>query len=222
MAFLRLWNKEVKIDAKSFGDTQKTYKIDIPKLPDGDEGTFNPLVFEREWSFETTFNIPKPPLRRFLPEQLDLDWPEVSAIYTGGCGAKEDDPVHYDERLNPTTLIFGPCVAHAHKTDCGPISKAICVADKGLIRDKNQQISDIMWHEYGHILTPWDMDIECMGNGDHVVLANRDNDWKVDPTGHGPRWQAMMEKLGKPHIKTARSDIDLRKFDIEGFNPYSI
>jgi hypothetical protein len=173
-------------------------------------------IKEASFSFDVKMAFPK--VERLPLKDLDL-FPEITAVYSGGCGARLDDPLHYIEGVEPhISAVFSNHFAHTHMMPCSPMAKAICIADKGLIRHKDGTLSDIMWHEYGHVLTGLDFKVLACRGKEHEITHSKD--WDDDPTGHGKRWKNTMAWLGRPDLQKNWINLDLSLFDIEV--PYTL
>ena len=100
-----------------------------------------------QWSVITTASIRVP--RRLVvftefregvyrPDQLGLPFPEVRRVRVGTC---------------PYVIWKPTTMAHAH-----PDLREICVRNGGWVLDAPDKASEIMWHEYAHVLTNVDHD----------------------------------------------------------------
>jgi len=148
------------------------------------------------------------PYTKWIPSDLGITWSEVPYIFTGGCGAQ--DKYHLTD-LNPFS-------AHTHMCPKDPMYKCICIFDRRFIIQKDEEPSDLMWHEYGHVMTPYETDFvhDDKVKTFHKILLTED--LMADPTGHGPRWQKTMVALGKPHLNRPTVNLDDSKFNHDFYN----
>lgn len=135
-------------------------------------------------------------------EQSDIGklMPELRGIFYGDCGG---DSIHYDK--HPLDAPLGG--AHTHMCPLDPIYKHICVSELRHILNEDGSPSNLIVHEYGHVLQSFPMaglpGYKCVGpKGKHSVLTFEGIN-EVLPAGweHGKEWQDIVaNRLGRPDI----------------------
>jgi len=128
-------------------------------------------------------------LNASLLRRLKLFMPDLVDVYYGDCGGVKS---HYSREwifdLNPP---FGG--AHTHVFPCDPTRFRICVSSPDVIFLKNGYPSDLMWHEYAHVLDPTleEQFVKCgMENG--KLMHEYKSEWEP----HGDGFHEMLRQLG--------------------------
>jgi len=125
------------------------------------------------------------------PQKINLPFPEVIGICIGKCGLTEDD-LHYDPYT--PVIIDSRASGHAHLCHRDVLYRCICISDEKFIYNSDRSVTDLMWHEYGHILDKFPSVIECQSNNLHILGG------VFEP--HGKSWIKVMKSLGKSHINS--------------------
>lgn len=173
-----------------------------------DTSVFIPTIKETSITFDLKVEQPKVE-GIYVPFEFNLPFNEVPHIFVGGCGG---DINHKTDFMGTYNNFPSYMEAHTHMCPHDPLYRSICINKKKYILFKDGSPSDIMWHEYGHVLTPWEFEIECNYlDGSHTFTP--DDNYEEDPTGHGTRWKNTMVKLGKPHINKSRMNMPQEEFD---------
>jgi hypothetical protein len=142
------------------------------------------------------------------PKELGIPLLGIKRIYFGDCGAKNDPP-HYDVAI---ALGFQ---AHTHMCKHDKLYKSICLPKEDYLFNSDGSISDIMWHEYGHILDitnnrdKWPKIISCTPNGKvagmHEYKDTPDSYTFLEYSGHSKSWETIMRQLGKKPTRVVNS-----------------
>ena len=130
-------------------------------------------------------------MRVYTPRELGLPFPEVKFIYAGNCPA---DKAHRYEWPN-AEITKDYCVAHTHKCPGDPIFNCICVLRDDYFFNSDGTITDMIWHEYGHVLDNRlpNLIVRC---GSTQLEHKLKTEWD----GHDEYWQNIMVSLGQNHI----------------------
>jgi hypothetical protein len=127
----------------------------------------------------------------YTPKELDIPFPEITSINIGVCPGYK---THYME--------VTPWSAHTHQCKRDRYYKSICVYDKKHLFNSDGSISDILWHEYAHVLDAnyfGPLVVNCDVRGMHEIeFPTSDERANWESTGHGASWESIMIKFGKP------------------------
>lgn len=127
------------------------------------------------------------------PKELGLPFKEVRKVYSGTCGAsgtKWDDTAGWVGPDNTDIL------AHAHTGNNDPWNKCICIQKYSWIFNSDRTPSDIMWHEYAHVLAKYTKKSYEAGK---ILLSETGtgNTNEYQDIFHGQEWKNAMYSLGK-------------------------
>jgi hypothetical protein len=128
-----------------------------------------------------------PVLKRYHPTELGILL-KIPSIYVNGCGG---DKKH--------KTVNGDSWAHTHKCPKDPILNFICFNKESYLFNSDGTYSDILWHEYGHVLDSNPQLICGPSNEEHAI--------QDDYNEHGKKWQRIMILLGRPDINTPWGDL---------------
>lgn len=137
-------------------------------------------------------------MEHFTVKDLDIPFPEIKGINIGGCPGKD---THY--------YPVDSFQSHTHQCNKDEFYKNICISDKEYLFNTDGSVSDVMWHEYAHVLdTTFNvLKIEsCNAKGMHMFeLATTEDKKNWEASGHGPVWRTLMRRFGKePTLVVAR------------------
>jgi hypothetical protein len=122
--------------------------------------------------------VSKLPPYGYTPEYLGLPFPEVNKIYIGKCVCSN------------IGFKYGES-AHAHVCKECKGYHSICITMRSLIYNSDGSPSDVMWHEYGHVLSK----IRFEKCSDHENLAEN-----LQNFGHGPEFDEALLSIGRPDL----------------------
>lgn len=132
------------------------------------------------------------------PEELGIPFPEITAVNIGLCPG-DINGGHYME--------VTPFRAHTHTCPKDKYYKNICIWTKDHLFNSDGSISDIIWHEYAHVLDAKYSGVYVTGckitrDGSHISqLDSFDSkaifDESIANNGHGKPWADIMIKFGK-------------------------
>lgn len=131
-------------------------------------------------------------MKRVLVKPLKRFMPEIRRVFAGHrCISSWNDPPHSDG--------IPPLGAHTHFCSEDRFYKTICIWNEGLIFNEDGTPSDIMWHEYAHILDADNFKgrFSCGGAADHIYETRVADSSYLQDFGHGPSWQKIMRDLGQ-------------------------
>lgn len=138
------------------------------------------------------------PLRPDLFVYLKTFFPQIGAVYVNGCGADEK---------HRTSLGLPRSAAHTHFCPKMEDYKAICVLDENYVFLESKLPSDLIYHEYAHVLdqtfTVSDLDHwECLEKDIHKMSTKDKNAWERQSNfGHSEEFNRILrEDLGRPDI----------------------
>lgn len=121
------------------------------------------------------------------PKDLGLPFPKAKQIYIGKCILSVD----------PDNLLgfpSGPYDAHTHTCITSKHYKTICAPER-FIKNSDGTPSDLIWHEYGHVLDiAYHMTYKQLLDGYQYSIE----EWRK--ISHGPTFSIVMHRLGKPHL----------------------
>lgn len=132
-------------------------------------------------------------MERYTPKELDIPFPEITAINIGMCPGTE---THYRE--------VSSFEVHTHMCRKDIYYRNICLYEKQQIFNSDGSISDILWHEYAHVLDTYNQEtvkvISCnsyKGMHEFEYLTYEDSKNFGNRDGHGLSWENIMRRLGK-------------------------
>ncbi len=108
-----------------------------------------------------------------------IDLKECRGVSLGKCITNDD---HQRLVLNDTFKVE----AHTHVCESHASYRIICFPRVNLLWDRKGEISDLMVHEFGHVLVDYKSKCENL----HAPRF----------LGHGKEWQKAIEKFNRPHL----------------------
>ena len=130
-------------------------------------------------------------MKSYTPQELDIPFPEITGINIGECPG---EGTHFE--------CIASFNAHTHLCKKDKFYKNICIPDKKYLFNSDSSISDILWHEYAHVLDAnylGALVTNCDVKGNHAFefssTKEMKNNW--EPSGHGPTWKKIMKRFGK-------------------------
>lgn len=131
-------------------------------------------------------------MESYTPEELDIPFPEIAKINIGDCPGTG---THY----TPIYLFS----AHTHLCKKDVNYKNICIPDKKYLFNSDGSISDLIWHEYAHVLdanhtAPFVVNCNVNGGMHEYLFPNTEiHDSYFSKDGHGESWRHIMKRFGK-------------------------
>lgn len=138
-------------------------------------------------------------IRGYTPWELGIDgdrFPLLKYVFFDQCGSQ--DVFHND---SPVDAYH----AHTHMCPFDPILNSICML-REYLRNSDGTLSDIFYHEYGHVLSQQMVKkkdyIHHVSVGQTHLFTGVKKPFNWDQVSHGDEWLAAMGKLDKPHLNT--------------------
>lgn len=125
-------------------------------------------------------------MKRILIKPLKVFMPEIKRVYAG----KQCISPKFDCHHEP----IPPLGAHTHFCSHDRQFKTICVWHEDMIFNLDGTPSDLMWHEYAHVIDAENFrGVFTCGDKYHTYAGDKE----FQDLGHGPSWEKVMRDLGQ-------------------------